>query len=214
MTDHQPGQEPGRVGYQGSRLHLRVNRNAADELAHVLGDASRDPSLHPMQRRLSLRLPDGRDLEVSINLTDDGDIRDEHGEYVDDDGLAHADISGDFALDQDARYVLDQMARPYPAGVESPDDDAAADQRRLDHALECVRWHGCRPGPSLSEAVVRDIAHRAQQQAEQTREERLTQVHRRHQRRLTAGDTPDDGITPDDAGLAPDDDGTSRRWSM
>ena len=109
------GRDPARAGYQGERLHLRVNRQAADALGEVLWSAATDPARSPVLRQTSLVLPDGRRLEVSVQVTDDGAVYNEHGEYVEDDRKPHGDISGDFAVNVAASRVMAAATSGYPA---------------------------------------------------------------------------------------------------
>jgi hypothetical protein len=161
--------------YQGSRLHLEVNRYAAEELADVLSAAARDPSRSPMLRRLSLLLPDGREFDVSVQVTDTGAVYDEHGEWRDDDGRAYADISGDFRLHTAARGVVDCIDLPYEAGG-SVEETAAADERRiraqLNHHLPSV------PGDGNRELLRDDVYRRAMAAADATRSERMAEAER------------------------------------
>jgi hypothetical protein len=139
--------DPGRAGYQGERLHLRVNHLAASELSELLGSAATDPTLSPMLRQTSLVLPDGRRLEVSVQVTDDGVVYDGHGEYVGEDGQPHVDISGDFAVHVAASRVMAAATSGYRQPW-SLDAAAAVDVNRVRQALDehlvtrCIRRCG------------------------------------------------------------------------
>jgi hypothetical protein len=172
--------------YQGERLHLRVNRLAAADLRDVLAQAAGDPSRSPTLRRLSLVLPDGRELDVSVQVTDDGDIYNEHGEWVDDDGRAHADISGDFELHVAARQVIEAASTPYydrPTDGRAVEVDERRIQWKLDLHLPAI------PGDGAREVLRDDVYRRATAAADATRDERITDAHRFAQRhaRLRTG---------------------------
>ena len=173
MTAHRNSN--GQALYQGSRLHLAVNHYAAGELAELLTDAARDPSRSPMLRRLSLLLPDGRELDVTVQVTNTGAVYDASGDWVDDDGRAYADVSGDFRLHAAARSVMDIADLPYLGGT-GPDQAAADDEQRirahLDHHLPSL------PGDGNRELLRDDVYRRAMALAESTRADRFADAER------------------------------------
>jgi hypothetical protein len=210
MTGHddQPQQT---AWYQGERLHLRVSRLAAGELADVLGFAATDPSTSPMQRRASLLLPDGRRLEMSIQVTDDGGVYNEHGEWIDDDAQPHADISGDFALHVAARDVIDAAAIPYydrPTPERAADSDERRIRARLDQQLPAV------PGDGARQVLRDNVYRRAITAADATRDKRIADAHRFADRHPHAYD----GVAANHEDQAeresPDRDEGGRGWSM
>jgi hypothetical protein len=174
--------------YQGTRLHLAVNHYAAGELAELLSDAARDPSRSPMLRRLSLLLPDGRELDVTVQVTNTGAVYDASGDWVDDDGRAYVDISGDFRQHAAARSVMDIADLPYLGGTDH-DQAAADDEQRirahLDHHLPSL------PGDGNRELLRDDVYRRAIALAESTRAERLADAERMAEQmaRARAGDS-------------------------
>jgi hypothetical protein len=80
-------------------------------------------------------LPDGRRLELSVQVSDDGAVYDDHGEYVTDDGQPHADISGDFAVHVAASRVMAAATGGYRQSW-TPDAAAAVDANRIRQALD------------------------------------------------------------------------------
>jgi hypothetical protein len=172
--------EQPRLGYQGERLHLRVNRLAAGELGELLDYAATDPSQAPIVRQASLVLPDGRRLEVSVQVTDDGAVYNDHGEYVTDDGQPHADLSGDFAVHVAASRVMAAATGGYRQAW-APDAAATVDVNHIRQALDEHLAGDVHP-------AVRDrIADRAMVAADKTRAQRLADAQRRVQRRERNG---------------------------
>jgi hypothetical protein len=123
--------------YQGSRLHLRVNRLAAADLAAVLSKAADNRRQAPLIRDVPLLLPDGRELTVIIQLMDAGHRRDARGNVVDSDGRSWADISGDFTLHVAARNVIDSASAPYPGRL-TREQAIELDERRIRAKLDRV----------------------------------------------------------------------------
>ena len=164
------GRDPARAGYQGERLHLRVNPLAASELSELLASAATDATRSPIVRQASLMLPDGRRLEVSVQVTDDGAVY-EDGEYVDEDGHPHVDIAGDFAVHVAASRVMAAATKGYRLAW--PWDDAAGvDAKRIRRALDEHMRGDVHP-------AVRDrIADRAMAAADATRARRLAEAKR------------------------------------
>ena len=139
------------ANYQGEHLGLRLNRDAVFALEEALArlrSSYRDDA--PAQ--VPLRLPDGRTLQLRVSLTDAGTIRDAHGDYLDDDDVAHGDVTGDLAAHADARHVLDAAARPsllweltpgQRDGVDPVDADQLA-RRRVDTAIDGLAFRSGR----------------------------------------------------------------------
>lgn len=130
------------ANYQGEHLGLSLNRDAA----YALGDALerlRSSYRDDASAQVPLRLPDGRTLQLRVSLNDRGALHDSYGDYLDDDGVAHADVTGDLAAHFEARKVLDAAARSNVSfevsndqldGAEVDLDDVAA--RRVAAAIE------------------------------------------------------------------------------
>lgn len=157
------------MGFQGSRLHLELNRTAAIRLRDALDRAIRGRADSAPVQRMSWVLPDGRSLDVSVRLTDGGT---EHGDHQAVDGPAYGDVSGDFAAHVAACGVLAVATDPYLQLPRSPQEAAAYDQRRINDALDrhLPVWDG--PG-----CIVRDdIRDRAVAAADATRPRRLAEA--------------------------------------
>ncbi|CAN5901808.1 hypothetical protein BH23ACT10_BH23ACT10_30130 [soil metagenome] len=121
--------------FQGSRVSLRLNAEAAVQLRDALDRIARlEPAAAPIAQ-VELRLPDGRPLRLAIGLTDPGSNRDPHGVRVSSDGIPYADVSGDFSAHVAARRVIDTATRPYLDVPRSEQVAAARDAARVDHAL-------------------------------------------------------------------------------
>ena len=138
----------------------------------ALSAAAEDPSRSPGLRQVVLRLPDGRDLEVTVQVTDAGDVRDEDGRVIDYDGCAHADVSGDFTLHVAARRVIDSATAPYCEPV-TAERAAEIDERRIrwkldrhlpamagDDRLQAMRDDVCRRATARADATVTRAARR------------------------------------------------------
>lgn len=159
--------EAARMGFQGSRLHLELNRAAAIRLRDALDRAIQARADSAPVQRMSWVLPDGRALDVSVRLTDgrtDGEV----------DGRACGDVSGDFAAHAAACGVLAVATDSYLQMPRSPQEAAAHDQRRINDALD--RHLPVRDG---SRHIVRDdIRDRAVAVADATRPRRLADAAR------------------------------------
>lgn len=140
------------ANYQGEHLGLSLNRDAVfaleDALARLRSSFHDDAAAH-----VPLRLPDGRTLQLRMSLTDVGVIRDAHGDYLDDDGVAHGDVTGDLDRHYEARQVLDAAVRPHLAweltspqrdGIDQVDVDHLA-RTRVDAAIEALPYRYSRP---------------------------------------------------------------------
>ena len=152
--------------FQGGRVRLDLNAEAAVQLRGALDRIIRsDPSSGASLARSDVRLPDDRPLRLSVRLTDAGTIRDPDGAYRSSEGVAYVDVSGDFDTHVAARQVIDAATRPYHGAPGSEQAAAALDAARLDQALD---------------GQARDVVRaRAQQAADQTRTQRITDVVRR-----------------------------------
>ncbi|MPZ29215.1 MAG: hypothetical protein GEV12_23190 [Micromonosporaceae bacterium] len=201
-------EEYRQAAYQGERLGLRLNWQAVDELRRTL-DRLAPGSSWGSRDQVRLRLPDGRDLTLTIAAVEDGAVLDEHGEYVGDDGLAHGDVTGDLDLHHDAAQVIGAVTRP-PGYLELPlpgDADQEVDagwlERRdrdvIDRGMD--RLAGCYGGPyaSSQQCWVDQVRERAERAAEATRGHRLAEAQRdaerpaetRAQRQAQPGPRPD-----------------------
>ena len=177
-------QPPGRdAWYQGSRVRLDLNAEAAVQLRDALDRLARDdPSGAAALARLDVRLPDGRPLRLSVRLTDAGTIRDPHGAYRSSDGVAYVDVAGDLDTHVAARQVIDAATRPYHEVPRSEQAAAELDATRVDQALD-----GRAPTAKALDDQTRDaVRARAQRAADQTRGQRVADVVRR-QRDLGIG---------------------------
>lgn len=133
------------ANYQGEHLGLTLNRDAVFALNDAL-EQLRHSVRDQTSAAVPLRLPDGRTLQLRVSLTDAGEIRDANGDYLDDDGVAHGDVTGDLAAHADVRQVLDHVVRPslmwdlstdQREGSEPVDVDALA-TTRAEAALETL----------------------------------------------------------------------------
>jgi hypothetical protein len=159
------------LGFQGSRLHLELDRNAAIRLRDALDRALRARADSAPVQRTSWVLPDGRSLDVSVRLTDGGV---EHDDDASVDGPACGDVSGDFAAHAAACGVLAVATDSYLQLPRSPQEAADHDQRRINDALD-------RHLPVLDGAgrIVRDdIRDRAVAAADASRPRRLADAAR------------------------------------
>jgi hypothetical protein len=159
------------LGFQGSRLHLELNRNAAIRLRDALDRAIRARADSAPVQRTSWVLPDGRSLDVSVRLTDGGAETDDPAGL---DGPASGDVSGDLAAHAAACGVLAVATDSYLQLPRSPQEAAAHDQRRINDALDrhLPVWNG-------SASIVRDdIRDRAVAAADATRPRRLAEAAR------------------------------------
>ena len=170
-------QMPGRdAWFQGSRVRLDLNAEAAAQLRDALDRIIRtDPSRDATLARSDVRLPDGRPLRLSVRLTDTGTIRDRDGVYRGSEGVAYADVSGDFDTHVAARQVIDAATRPYLEVPRSEQVAAELDAARVDQAL-----HGRVPTAKALDDQTRDaVRARAQRAADQSRGQRIADVVRR-----------------------------------
>jgi len=177
-------QTPGRdAWYQGSRLRLDLNAEAAVELRDALDRIVRsEPAGAAALARLDVRLTDGRPLRLSVRLTDAGTIHGPDGTYRSSEGVAYADASGDFDTHVAARQVIDAATRPYHEVFRSDQAAAELDAARVDRALD-----GRAPTAKALDDQTRDaVRARAQRAADQTRDLRIADVVRR-QRDLGVG---------------------------
>jgi hypothetical protein len=173
----QQHQTPGRdAWYQGSRVRLDLNAEAATQLRDALDRIIRsEPSSGAALARLDVRLSDGRPLRVSVRLTEAGTIRGPDGMYRSSEGVAYVDVLGDFDTHVAARQVIDAATRPY---VEVPRSEQAAaelDAARVDRALD---GRGSM-AKALDDRTQDAVRTRAQRAADQTREQRIADVVRR-----------------------------------
>jgi hypothetical protein len=163
--------DSGWLGFQGSRLHLELNRSAAIRLRDALDRAIRAHTDSAPVQRTSWILPDGRSLDVSVRLTDAG-AETEYGEPIVD--RPHGDVSGDFAAHAAASGVIAVATDSYFRLPRSPQEAAAHDQRRINDALD--RHIPVRDGAGR---IVRDdIRDRAVAAADATRPRRLADAAR------------------------------------
>jgi hypothetical protein len=148
-----------------------------------------------------------------VQVTDDGAVYNEHGEWRDDDGRAHADVSGDFAVHVAASEVIAAASSLY-YDHPSPERAAETDERR-------IRWKLNQHLPELpgdeARQVQRERVYRqAMAAADATRDERLDFVDRYARERLAndrAGQrTAEQGAGREAADGAGRDAG--RGWSM
>jgi len=182
---HGQQQAPGRdAWFLGSRVRLDLNAEAAVQLRDALDRlALNEPSGTAALARLDVRLPDGRPLRLSVRLTDAGTIRDPDGMYRSSEGVAYVDVSGDLDTHVAARQVMDAATRPYHEVPRSEQAAAELDAARVDQALD-----GRAPTAKALDGQVRDaVRARAQQTADQTRDQRIADVVRRQQRDLEIG---------------------------
>jgi hypothetical protein len=171
---HQP---PGRdAWFQGSRVRLALNAEAAVQLRDALDRVARsDPAPGAALARLDVRLPDGRPLRLSVRLTDAGTIHGPDGTCQSSEGVAYVDVSGDFDTHVAARRVNDAATRPYHEVPASEQAAAELDAARVDRALD-----GRAPTAKVLDGQTRDVVRaRAQQAADQTRDQRIADVVRR-----------------------------------
>jgi hypothetical protein len=159
------------LGFQGSRLHLELNRYAAIRLRDALDRAIRARADSAPVQRTSWVLPDGRSLDVSVRLTDGAPEHDGRGG---DEGLACGDVSGDFAAHAAACGVLAVAIDSYLQLPRSPQEAEAHDQRRINDALDrhLPVWDGA------GRIVRDDIRDRAVAAADATRPRRLADAAR------------------------------------
>jgi hypothetical protein len=173
----QQHQTPGRdAWFQGSRIRLDLNAEAAVQLRDTLDRIARsEPSSGAALARLDVRLPDGRPLRVSVRLTDAGTIRGPDGTYRSSEGVAYADVSGDFDTHVAARQVIDAATCPYLEVPRSEQAAAELDAARVDRVLD-----GRGPTAKVLDGQMRDVVRAcAQQAADQTRTQRIADVVRR-----------------------------------
>lgn len=162
--------------FQGGRLNLHVNAEAATQLRDALDRVARqEPSASAAVSILELVLPDGRPLRLAVRLTDAGTVRDQRGAYLSSDGAAYADVSGDFDEHVATRRVIDAATRPYLDVPRSQQVAAALDAARIDKALD-VHEPSSAPLKGVACTTVRDRALRA---ANGTREQRIADAVRR-----------------------------------
>jgi hypothetical protein len=173
QQNHTPGPD---AWYQGSRVRLDLNADAAVQLRDALDRVARsDPPSGAALARLDVRLPDGRPLRVAVRLTDAGTIRDPDGTYRGSEGVAYVDVSGDFDTHVAARQVIDAATRPYHEVPASEQAAAELDAARVDRALD-----GRAPTAKALDGQTRDaVRARAQRAADQTRDHRIADVVRR-----------------------------------
>ncbi|MPZ29258.1 MAG: hypothetical protein GEV12_23415 [Micromonosporaceae bacterium] len=214
MGNHQG--EYRQAAYQGDRLGLRLNWQAVDKLRSAL-NMLQPGSSWGSRDQVRLRLPDGRDLTLTVAATDDGAVLNEHGEYVGDDGLAHGDVTGDLDLHHDAAQVIGAVTRP-PGylGLPLPGDaevDAGWLERRdrdvIDRGIDRLANHYGGPYASSQQRWVDQVRERAERTAEATRGHRLAEAQREAERlaearamrtqtqpapRLDGGGTPSAGL--------------------
>jgi len=162
--------------FQGSRVRLDLNAETAARLRDALDRIIRSgPSGAAALARLDVRLPDGRPLRLSVRLTDTDTIRQVDDTHRTSERAAYVDVSGDFDTHVAARQVIDAATRQY---VEVPRSEQAAaelDAARVDQALG-----GRAPTARPLDGQLRDaVRARAQQAADQTRTQRITDVVRR-----------------------------------
>ena len=169
--------------FQGGRVRLDLNAEAAVQLRDALDRIIRSgPSRGTALARSDVHLPDGRPLRLSVRLTEAGTIRNPDGTYRSSDGVAYIDVSGDFDTHVATRQVIDAATRPYHEAPGSEQSAAELDAARIDRALD-----GRAPTAAALDARARDVVRaRAQRAADQTREQRITDVVRR-QRDLGIG---------------------------
>jgi hypothetical protein len=127
-----------------------------------------------MRREQTLTLPDGREVDVTVRVTDEGAVHDDHGEWINDDGRAYVDIGGDFKLHVGAREVLDAATAPY-YGVPTPEHAQDSDDRRLRFKID--QHLPLDPHDPRRQAQREDVFRRAQELADATREQRLADAH-------------------------------------
>ena len=179
---HEPRAER-EAWFQGGRARLDLNVEAAAQLRDALDRIIRsDPSRGAALARSDVRLPDGRPLRLSVRLTDTGTVRGPDGMYRSSEGVAYVDVSGDFDTHVAARHVMDAATRPYLEVPRSEQAAAELDTARVDQALD-GRAPTARPLDDQTRDAVRARAQRA---ADQTRDQRITDVVRR-QRDLGIG---------------------------
>lgn len=166
----------GEASFQSSRLNLHVNAEAATQLRDALDRVARqEPSGAATVAVLELALPDGRPLRLAVRLTDVGAVRDQHGVYLSSDGVACADVSGDFDAHVAARRVIDVATRPYLDVPRSQQVAAALDAARVDQALD-----GHEPSSAPLTGVARSsVRARALRAATRTRDQRIPYAVRR-----------------------------------
>lgn len=128
-----------RANYQGEHVGLRLNLEAVEALRAALDGVC--SGYGRGYREVPLRLPDGRTVQLAVSLTSDGEFRNEHGDYVGDDGLAHGDVMGDLRAHVDADNAI-REACAWPLlttaqldGTEPVDVEALA-TARTDAALD------------------------------------------------------------------------------
>lgn len=168
--------------FQGSRLTLRVNAEAAAQLRDALDRIARLEPAAAATAQLELRLPDGRPVRLAVRLTDAVTIRAPHGAPGSANGMAYADVSGDFAEHVAARRVIDATTRPYLDAPRSDEVAATRDAARVDRALD---GGGAAPEPLAG--VARDaVRARALRAAARSRGQRIADAVRR-QRDLDIG---------------------------
>ncbi|MBW3606662.1 MAG: hypothetical protein KY460_17490 [Actinobacteria bacterium] len=162
--------------FQGSRVRLDLNAEAAVQLRDALDRVARsEPSSGAALARLDVRLPDGRPLRLSVRLTDAGTIRGPDGTYRSSQAVAYVDVSGDFDTHVAARQVIDASTRPYHEVPASEQAAAELDAARVDQALDDRA-----PTAKALDDQTRDaVRARAQQAADQTRDQRIADVVRR-----------------------------------
>jgi len=172
----QQHQAPGRdAWYQGSRVRLDLNAEAAVQLRDALDPIVRSEPAGAALARLDVRLPDGRPLRLSVRLTDAGTIRDPDGTCRSSEGVAYVDVSGDFDTHVAARQVIDAATSPYHDVPRSEQAAAELDAARVDRALG-----GRAPTAAALDNQTRDVVRaRAQQAADHTRTQRIADVVRR-----------------------------------
>ena len=161
--------------FQGSRVNLQLNAEAAVQLLDALDRMSRLEPTAAATTQLELQLPDGRPLRLAVRLTDAGAIRDPLSAYVFSDGVAYADVSGDFAAHVAARRAIDAATRPYLDVPRSNEVAATRDAARVDQALD---GHGRASEPLAG--VARDaVRARALRTAARSRGQRIADAVRR-----------------------------------
>ncbi|CAN5889265.1 hypothetical protein BH23ACT10_BH23ACT10_34380 [soil metagenome] len=162
--------------FQGSRLCLDLNAEAAAQLRDALDHiAHSEPSGPSVLARLGVRLPDGRPLRLSVRLTDTGTIRDPDGAHRTSEGVAYADVSGDFDIHVAARRVVDAATLSYREVPASEQAAAELDAARADQALD-----GREPTGGALGGQVRDLVRaRARRAADQSRGQRIADAARR-----------------------------------
>jgi hypothetical protein len=173
------------ASYQGEHVGLRLNRQAIDDLRDVL-DGLSPGSSRRSGGRVRVRLPDGRDLTLTVAVTDDGAVRDVHGEWVGDDGLAHGDVTGDLGRHHDAAQVIEAVTRtgyldlPLPGDEPQEFDGGWLERRDRDVIDGAVGRLAARHayGSASDRRWVQQLRDRAEQAAAATRTGRLAQAQR------------------------------------